>query len=65
MRRDTIFYQLFLQSPTLLFDLIPDRPDNADEYVFDSILRGEATPTKSKKHHSELMAYLCHPIDLG
>lgn len=37
MRRDTIFYQLFLQSPTLLFDLIPNRPDNADEYVFDSI----------------------------
>jgi predicted transposase/invertase (TIGR01784 family) len=36
MRRDTIFYQLFRQSPTLLFDLI-DRPDNADEYVFDSI----------------------------
>jgi predicted transposase/invertase (TIGR01784 family) len=37
MRRDTIFYQLFLQSPTLLFDLIPNRPENADEYVFDSI----------------------------
>jgi predicted transposase/invertase (TIGR01784 family) len=37
MRRDTIFYQLFLQSPTLLFDLIPARPKNADEYVFDSI----------------------------
>jgi predicted transposase/invertase (TIGR01784 family) len=37
MRRDTIFYQLFLQSPTLLFDLIPARPENADEYVFDSI----------------------------
>ncbi len=37
MRRDTIFYQLFLQSPTLLFDLLPDRPENADEYVFDSI----------------------------
>jgi predicted transposase/invertase (TIGR01784 family) len=37
MRRDTIFYQLFLQSPTLLFDLIPNRPENASEYVFDSI----------------------------
>ncbi len=37
MRRDTIFYQLFLQSPALLFDLIPDRPENAEGYVFDSI----------------------------
>jgi predicted transposase/invertase (TIGR01784 family) len=37
MRRDTIFYQLFLQSPILLFDLIPDPPENASQYVFDAI----------------------------
>jgi predicted transposase/invertase (TIGR01784 family) len=37
MRRDTIFYQLFLQSPSLLFDLIPGPPADANEYVFRSI----------------------------
>jgi predicted transposase/invertase (TIGR01784 family) len=37
MRRDTIFYQLFLQSPALLFDLIPVPPADANEYVFQSI----------------------------
>ncbi len=37
MRRDTIFYQLFRQSPTLLFDLIPDRPIDSEQYIFDSI----------------------------
>ncbi|WP_146138369.1 DUF2887 domain-containing protein [Chamaesiphon polymorphus] len=29
MRRDTIFYQLFRQSPTLLFALISQPPANA------------------------------------
>jgi predicted transposase/invertase (TIGR01784 family) len=37
MRRDTIFYQLFRQSPTLLFDLISQPPENADRYIFDSV----------------------------
>jgi predicted transposase/invertase (TIGR01784 family) len=37
MRRDTIFYQLFVQSPILLFDLIPHPPENAQQYVFDAI----------------------------
>jgi predicted transposase/invertase (TIGR01784 family) len=37
MRRDTIFYQLFRQSPTLLFDLISQPPEDADRYVFDSV----------------------------
>ena len=37
MRRDTIFYQLFVQSPILLFDLIPHPPENATQYVFDAI----------------------------
>ena len=37
MRRDTIFYQLFRQSPTLLFELLPQPPAQADEYVFDAV----------------------------
>jgi predicted transposase/invertase (TIGR01784 family) len=37
MRRDTIFYQLFRQSPTLLFDLISHPPENANQYIFDSV----------------------------
>ena len=37
MRRDTIFYQLFRQSPTLLFNLIDRPPINASQYIFDSI----------------------------
>jgi predicted transposase YdaD len=37
MRRDSIFYQLFRQLPTLLFELIPQAPDNADRYTFDSV----------------------------
>jgi predicted transposase YdaD len=36
MRRDSIFYQLFLQSPTLLFELLPQPPNRANEYTFDS-----------------------------
>jgi predicted transposase/invertase (TIGR01784 family) len=37
MRRDTIFYQIFQQSPTLLFDLLTQPPERADEYIFDSV----------------------------
>jgi predicted transposase/invertase (TIGR01784 family) len=37
MRRDTIFYQLFVQAPTLLFDLIPNPPENTTGYTFDSV----------------------------
>jgi predicted transposase/invertase (TIGR01784 family) len=37
MRRDTIFYQLFRQSPTLLFDLISQPPEDAEQYSFDSV----------------------------
>jgi predicted transposase/invertase (TIGR01784 family) len=37
MRRDTIFYQLFRQSPTLLFGLISQPPSDADRYSFDSV----------------------------
>jgi predicted transposase/invertase (TIGR01784 family) len=37
MRRDTIFFQLFRQSPTLLFDLLTNPPANPTEYTFDSV----------------------------
>jgi predicted transposase/invertase (TIGR01784 family) len=37
MHRDTIFYQLFRQSPTLLFDLISQPPEDANQYTFDSV----------------------------
>ena len=37
MRRDTIFYQLFQQLPTLLFDLIPQPPENANQYTFNAV----------------------------
>jgi predicted transposase/invertase (TIGR01784 family) len=37
MRRDSIFYKLFAQYPTLLFELLPNSPANADTYQFDSV----------------------------
>lgn len=37
MRRDSIFYQLFQQSPELLFELLEDPPANAQNYRFDSV----------------------------
>jgi predicted transposase YdaD len=37
MRRDSIFYKLFQQSPTLLFELLENPPANASEYKFDSV----------------------------
>jgi predicted transposase/invertase (TIGR01784 family) len=37
MRRDSIFYQLFRQSPALLFDLIPQPPNRAREYIFEAV----------------------------
>ena len=37
MRRNSIFYKLFQQAPTLLFELLPDPPDNAAAYRFDSV----------------------------
>lgn len=32
MRRDSIFYKLFQQSPTLLFELLTNTPNNAEFY---------------------------------
>ncbi len=37
MKRDSLFYRLFSQSPELLFDLLDDRPNNAPQYRFDSV----------------------------
>ncbi|AFY35479.1 Rpn family recombination-promoting nuclease/putative transposase [Calothrix sp. PCC 7507] len=37
MRRDSIFYKLFQQSPRLLFELLTNPPTNADAYRFDSV----------------------------
>jgi predicted transposase/invertase (TIGR01784 family) len=37
MRRDTIFYQLFQQSPTLLFELLSQPPANAARYTFEAV----------------------------
>jgi predicted transposase/invertase (TIGR01784 family) len=37
MRRDSIFYKLFQQSPTLLFELLTNPPKNADAYQFDCV----------------------------
>ena len=37
MRRDSIFYQLFSQSPAILFTLLDHPPANAEAYRFDSV----------------------------
>jgi predicted transposase/invertase (TIGR01784 family) len=37
MRRDSIFFQLFQQLPTLLFQLLPLGPANAEDYTFSSV----------------------------
>jgi predicted transposase YdaD len=37
MRRDTIFYQLFQQSPTLLFELLAQPPERAAQYIFEAV----------------------------
>jgi predicted transposase/invertase (TIGR01784 family) len=37
MKQDTIFYQLFKRSPTLLFELISSFPPQAENYRFDSV----------------------------
>jgi predicted transposase/invertase (TIGR01784 family) len=36
MRRDSIFYQLFVRHPALLFDLLPQPPARAAEYTFEA-----------------------------
>ena len=43
MKRDTIFYQIFQQSPILLFDLLPSLPGNSLRYTFESVEVKEAS----------------------
>jgi predicted transposase/invertase (TIGR01784 family) len=37
MRRDSIFYSLFKQSPSLLFEWLDEPPTSADQYRFESV----------------------------
>ena len=37
MRRDSIFYKIFQQTPVSLFELLPNPPSNAQDYRFDSV----------------------------
>jgi predicted transposase YdaD len=37
MKHDTIFYQIFQQSPNLLFNLLPELIAPKDGYTFDSV----------------------------
>jgi predicted transposase/invertase (TIGR01784 family) len=43
MRRDSIFYSLFKQSPSLLFQLLEEVPDTAMRYRFESVAVKEPT----------------------
>ncbi|MFM7450449.1 MAG: DUF2887 domain-containing protein [Leptolyngbyaceae cyanobacterium] len=43
MRRDSIFYRLFQQSPSLLFELLTVSVPNAADYRFDSVAVKEPT----------------------
>lgn len=37
MRRDSIFYKIFQQSPSFLFELVANPPENPERYSFDSV----------------------------
>jgi predicted transposase/invertase (TIGR01784 family) len=43
MRRDAIFYKLFQQSPSLLFELLDTVPETANRYRFESVAVKEPT----------------------
>lgn len=43
MKRDSIFYKIFQQFPSLLFDLVETTPPSAREYRFDSVEVKEPT----------------------
>jgi predicted transposase YdaD len=45
MRRDSIFYALFKQSPSLLFELLDEVPATASRYRFESVAVKEPTFT--------------------
>ncbi len=56
MRRDTIFYQLFLRFPQLLFELVPTKPVDADQYVFEAIEVKETSFRKDGEGEDAIMA---------
>ncbi len=37
MKRDSIYYQIFKRFPALLFELVDDRPQQAQNYRFESV----------------------------
>jgi predicted transposase/invertase (TIGR01784 family) len=45
VRRDSIFYKLFQQSPSLLFEMVNDPPARSAQYTFDSVAVKEPTFT--------------------
>ena len=42
MKRDTIFYTFFQRSPTAIFELLPNPPEDAADYRFDAVSVKEA-----------------------
>jgi predicted transposase/invertase (TIGR01784 family) len=57
MKRDTIFYRIFQQSPTLLLDLLPTPLPNSEGYRFESI--------EVKETSFRIDGVLIPPDDLG
>jgi predicted transposase/invertase (TIGR01784 family) len=45
VRRDSIFYKLFQQSPAILFEMLGQSPEQATKYTFDSVAVKEPTFT--------------------
>ncbi|GAA6617416.1 hypothetical protein NUACC26_032260 [Scytonema sp. NUACC26] len=37
MKRDSIYYQIFMRSPGLLFELVNEAPEEAQNYRFESV----------------------------
>lgn len=37
MKRDSIYYQIFKRFPALIFELVDDRPQQAQNYRFESV----------------------------
>ncbi|MEL7227195.1 MAG: DUF2887 domain-containing protein, partial [Cyanobacteria bacterium J06576_12] len=37
MKRDSLFYSFFASSPATIFSLLPNPPENASAYRFDSV----------------------------
>jgi predicted transposase YdaD len=43
VKRDSIYYQIFKRFPALIFELVDDRPEQAQSYRFDSVEVKETT----------------------